>query len=249
MDHKLWDDLAVDYDKSVEDNQTPIITNYLKREIEILTSICRNITNSAKNYSIIDMGAGTGRVLFALDTNLKNNSLEFIGVEVSEPMLKRANQKNQTHNTFSNIEFLQHNLTESNLPEYFESSEPAIVMSLYNTLGVIPSDKRQMFVDNMKRIAGDDGLTILTAFNGDNFGFVAPKMYHPMMPMIKQIDDNSFDEKNRIFQNNLGFRSQWFTKNELKSLLHTEVDPIPIDIKIDAKLHTFGNVYLDRKIK
>jgi hypothetical protein len=116
-------------------------------------------------------------------------------------------------------------------------------------LGVIPSDKRQMFVDNMRSIAGDDGLTILTAFNGDNFGFVAPKMYRPMMPMIKQIDDNSFDEKNRIFQNNLGFRSQWFTKNELKSLLHTEVDPIPIDVKIDDKLHTFGNVYLDRKIK
>ena len=249
MDHKLWDDLAADYDKSVEDNQTPIITNYLKREIEILTSICRNITNSDKNYSIIDMGAGTGRVLFALDKNLKNNSLEFIGVEVSEPMLERANQKNQTHNTLSNIEFLKHDLTESNLPEYFESSRPAIVMCLYNTLGVIPSDKRQMFVDNMKRIAGDDGLTILTAFNGDNFGFVAPKMYHPMMPMIKQIDDNSFDEKNRIFQNNLGFRSQWFKQNELKSLLRTEVDPIPIDVKIDDKLHTFGNVYLDRKIK
>ena len=92
-------------------------------------------------------------------------------------------------------------------------------------------------------------MTILTAFNGDNFGFVAPKMYHPMMPMIKQIDDNSFDEKNRIFQNNLGFRSQWFKQNELKSLLRTEVDPIPIDVKIDDKLHTFGNVYLDRKIK
>ena len=249
MDHKLWDDLATDYDKSVEDNQTQTIIDYLNKEIEILTSICSNITNSVKNYSIIDMGAGTGRVLFALDKNLKNNSLEFIGVEVSEPMLERANQKNQTHNTLSNIEFLKHDLTESNLSEYFESSRPAIVMCLYNTLGVIPSDKRQMFVDNMKRIAGDDGLTILTAFNGDNFGFVAPKMYHPMMPMIKQIDDNSFDEKNRIFQNNLGFRSQWFKQNELKSLLRTEVDPIPIDVKIDDKLHTFGNVYLDRKIK
>lgn len=249
MDHKLWDDLATDYDKSVEENQTPTIIDYLNKEIEILTSICSNITNYTKNYSIIDMGAGTGRVLFALDKNLKNNSLEFIGVEVSEPMLERANQKNQTHNTLSNIEFLKHDLTESNLPEYFESSRPAIVMCLYNTLGVIPSDKRQMFVDNMKRIAGDDGLTILTAFNGDNFGFVAPKMYHPMMPMIKQIDDNSFDEKNRIFQNNLGFRSQWFKQNELKSLLRTEVDPIPIDVKIDDKSHTFGNVYLDRKIK
>ena len=122
-------------------------------------------------------------------------------------------------------------------------------MCLYNTLGVIPSDKRQMFVDNMRRIAGDDGLTIITAFNGDDFGFVAPQMYHPMMPMIRQIDDNSFDEDNRIFQNTLGFRSQWFKQNELKLLLHTEVEPITIDVKIDKNLHTFGNVLVDRKIK
>ena len=249
MDHKLWDDLAADYDKSVEDNQTPIITNYLNREIEILTSICSNVANYNKNFSIIDMGAGTGRVLFALDKNLKNNSIKFVGVEVSEPMLRRANQKNQTHYTSSNIEFLKHDLTESNLPEYFESIENAIVMCLYNTLGVIPSDKRQMFVDNMRRIAGDDGLTIITTFNGDDFAFVAPKMYHPMLPMIKQIDDNSFDEKNRIFQNNLGFRSQWFKQNESKSLLRTDVDPIPIDVTIDGEIHTFGNVFVDRKIK
>jgi len=249
VDHKLWDDLASDYDKSVEDNQTPTIINYLNREIEILTSICSSITNSHKNCSIIDMGAGTGRVLFALDKNLENNSIEFIGVEVSEPMLNRANQKIQNHNTLSNIKFQKYDLTESNLPAYFQSNEPTIVMCLYNTLGVIPSDKRQMFVNNMRSIAGDDGLTILTAFNGDDFGFVAPKMYHPMMPMIKQIDDNSFDEENKTFQNGLGFRSQWFTQNELKSLLRTEVEPIPIDVKIDGKLHTFGNVFVDRKIK
>jgi len=249
VDHKLWDDLASDYDASVEDNQTQIIVDYLNREIEILTSICRNITNRNKNCSIIDMGAGTGRVIFALDKNLENNSIEYIGVEVSEPMLNRSNQKNQNYITSSKIKFLKHDLTESNLHENFEYIGPTIVMCLYNTLGVIPSDKRQMFVDNMKRIAGDDGLTIITAFNGDDFGFIAPKMYHSMMPMIRQIDDDSFDEKNKIFQNNLGFSSQWFTQNELKSLLCTEVEPISIDVKIDGKLHTFGNVFVDREIK
>jgi hypothetical protein len=100
----------------------------------------------------------------------------------------------------------------------------------------------------MKSIAGEKGLTIITAFNGDNFGFVAPKLYNPMMPMIKQIDQNSFDEKNRMFQNGLGFRSQWFTKNELKTMLDTNVKPIPIDIIINDVSHTFGNVFVDRNI-
>ena len=249
MDHKLWYDLAVDYDKSVEDNPNPIIVNYLRREIEILTTLCKGMSESNHNCTIIDMGAGTGRVIFALDKNLHDNSIQFSGIEASEPMLNRANQKNQSHKGISKIGFLKYNLTEVNLAEYFESDATNIVMCLYNTLGVIPFNKRQIFVDNMRTIAGDDGLTILSAFNGDNFGFVAPKIYHPMLPMIKKIDDNSFDLGNKIFQNSLGFRSQWFTQNELKSMLCSKIDPIPIDVEIDGELCTLGNVFVDRKIK
>ena len=51
-------------------------------------------------------------------------------------------------------------LFEKNLSEYFQSDETNIVMCLYNTLGVIPSDKRQKFINNMKSIAGEKGLTI-----------------------------------------------------------------------------------------
>ena len=247
MDQNVWDDMAADYDKSVEDNQNPIIINYLRNEIEILGSLCKNISESNKNCSIIDMGAGTGRVIFALDENLQKDSVQFYGVEVSEPMLIRANQKNQNHKGTSNIKFLKYDLTDPHLLNYFESDETKIVMCLYNTLGVVPSHKRQNFVDNMISIAGDNGLAVITAFNGDDFGFVAPRLYNPMMPMIKQIDENSFDTENRIFQNGLGFRSQWFTKNELKSMLHSNVEPIPIDVVIDGKSYTFGNVFLNRK--
>ncbi|MDC0042022.1 class I SAM-dependent methyltransferase [Candidatus Nitrosopelagicus sp.] len=248
MDNEIWDDMARDYDKSVEDNQDAIIVNYIKKEIEILTTLCNRVYDSNKNCSIIDMGAGTGRVIFALDEKLQGNSIKFYGVEVSEPMLNYANQKKQNHEGISKIEFLKFDLTNVNLSEYFQSGETNIVMCLYNTLGVISSDKRQKFIDNMKKIAGKKGLTILTAFNGDDFGFVAPKLYNPMMPMIKQIDQNSFDETNRVFQNDIGFRSQWFTKNELKSMLDTNVEPIPINVTINDTLHTFGNVFIDRNI-
>ena len=248
MEKAIWDDMAIDYDKSVENNQDPIVANYLKKEIEILTSLCNRVYDSNKNCSIIDMGTGTGRVIFALDKKLQGNGIKFYGVEVSEPMLNRANQKNQNHEGVSKIEFLKFDLTDENLSEYFESDEKNIVMCLYNTLGVIPSDKRKKFINNMKSIAGENGLTVITAFNGDDFGFVAPKLYNPMMPMIKQIDQDSFDEKNRVFQNGLGFRSQWFTKNELKIMLDTNLEPIPINIVINDVPHTFGNVFVDRNI-
>ena len=43
MDHNLWDDLASDYDESVEDNQDPVITKYLDREMCILSRLCGNV--------------------------------------------------------------------------------------------------------------------------------------------------------------------------------------------------------------
>ena len=125
------------------------------------------------------MGAGTGRVIFALDKKLQNDSVQFYGVEVSDPMIKRANQKNKNHKGNSNIQFLKYDLRDPNLFEYFEYDTVNIVMCLYNTLGVIPSDKRQLFVDNMIRIAGDNGLVVITAFNGDNFGFCGPQIIPP----------------------------------------------------------------------
>ena len=247
MDHTVWDDMAADYDKSVEDNRSPIIVDYLRKEIEIIAGLCRNISESNGKCSIIDMGAGTGRAIFALDEKLQRDSIQFYGVEVSEPMLIRANQKNLNHKGTSSIKFLKYDLTDSELLNYFESDKTNIVMCLYNTLGVVPSDKRQNFVDNMLSIAGDNGLAIITAFNGDDFGFVAPRLYKPMFPMIKQIDENSFDKESRVFQNGLGFRSQWFTKTQLKSMLHSNVEPISIDVVIDDKSYTFGNVFVNRK--
>ena len=248
MDQKIWDNLAVDYDKSVEDNENSLIVNYLKREIDILATLCESMCRLNNNCSIIDMGAGTGRVVFALDKKLHNTNVQFYGVEISEPMLNYAHKKNLNHERFSKIDFVKSDLTNSNLYKYFNLNETNIVICSYNTLGVIPFDKRQKFVDNMKTIAGEKGLVILTTFNGDNFSFVAPKLYNSMMPMIRKIDDDSFDEKNRLFQNSLGFHSQWFTKNELKSMLNSDVEPISIDVTINDVSYTFGNVFVDRAI-
>ena len=244
MDNKSWDGLAADYDKSVEDNQNPLIINYLEKEIEILDALCQKHGDSYKNFSIIDMGAGTGRVVFALDKKLRNDSIKFFGVENSDSMLNYANQKNISHDGLSEITFLKYDLTDSKLSQYFELKNSNIVMCSYNTLGVVPSDKRLSFINNMKTIAGKNGLVILTMFNGDDFSFVAPKMYHSMIPMIKKIDDDSFDEENRVFHNSLGFRSQWFTKNEINSLLDSTLDPFPINVIIGDTSKTFGNVFV-----
>ena len=105
MNKEIWDDMAINYDNSVEDNQDPIICDYLKKEIEILTTLCNRVYDSSNDCSIIDMGAGTGRVIFALDEKLQRNAIKFYGVEVSEPMLNHANKKNKITKKFQKLNF------------------------------------------------------------------------------------------------------------------------------------------------
>ena len=83
------------------------------------------------------MGAGTGRVVFALDEKLHNTTVQFYGVEISETMLNYANKKNHNRERFSKIDFFQSDLTTPDLSKYFNLNETNIVICSYNTLGVI----------------------------------------------------------------------------------------------------------------
>jgi hypothetical protein len=71
-------------------------------------------------------------------------------------------------------------------------------------------------------------------------------MYVPMNEMVRQIDEDSFDEEKLAFRNRLGYYSQWFTQNHLLELLHSSAEPIPINVILDENMHTFGHVFLDR---
>lgn len=248
MNKKSWDDLSLDYDKSVEENKDPVIAGYLQREMHIVGGLCKKVIGKNNiRCSVVDMGSGTGRVIFSLGEILKDESISFFGVDNSSHMIKRANEKRLKHYLENqNITFLTHDLTDPELHSLFEPDTTYIVMCLYNTFGVIPPENRDIFVDNMCHLAGKTGLVIISVFNGDDFGFVAPKLYMPMKKMVKQIDDDSFDENNRVFQNKLGYSSQWFTKEEMSAFLKSKIRPIPIDVSVDGISRTLGHVFINR---
>ena len=105
---------------------------------------------------------------------------------------------------------------------------------------------RWQFFDNMTRLAGKDGLALVSAFNGDDFTFVATRMYVPMREMVKQIDGDSFDEEKLAFKNRLGYYSQWFTQNQILQLLRSDTEPVPIIAVLDGNEHAFGHIFSNR---
>ena len=245
MDSDAWGDMSSEYDNSVEKNPDPVISNYLSEEIRIIGNLCKKIIKPDTKFTIIDMGSGTGRVLFTLRQAL-GDSISYCGLDASKSMIKLSKKKQSGMN--KNISFLNYDVTNPAIDELFDDDSVKITMCMYNTVGVITPNKRQPFFDNMIRLAGKHGLALVSAFNGDNFAFAAPRLYGPMKKMVKQIDEDSFDEEKLAFKNNLGYYSQWFTKNQLLELLHSDVKPIPINMSLNNNIYTFGHVFSNRKV-
>jgi len=246
MNGDAWNDMSSEYDDNVEGNFDPVISGYLSEEIKITSNLCKKIINPDAKYTIIDMGSGTGRVLFTLRSIL-GDSISYCGLDVSKSMIQLSKNK-QSDMKDRNISFLNYDATNPEIDNLFDDDSIKITMCMYNTVGVIDVTKRQQFFDNMIRLAGKNGLVLISAFNGDDFSFAAPKMYVPMEKMIKQIDGDSFDEKKLAFKNKLGYYSQWFTKNQMLDLLRSNVTPIPINVSLNKHAHTFGHIFLNRSV-
>lgn len=248
MDGSDWNDMSSAYDDNVENNSDSVISGYISEEIRIASEFCKKIMRSNVKYTIIDMGSGTGRVLFSLQKIL-GNSVSYCGLDVSESMIQMSKDKRDEISA-ENISFLKYDATNPAVHDLFDGDDSVkITMCMYNTVGVIDPALRRQFFDNMTGLAGKDGLALVSAFNGDDFAFAAPMMYMPMKKMVRQIDDDSFDEEKLAFRNSLGYYSQWFTKNHMLQLLHSAAEPVPINVVVDKNIRrTFGHVFSDRDV-
>ena len=241
-----WDDMSSEYDNCVENNSSPVISNFIEEEIRIISDICKKFIQPDKKYTIIDLGCGTGRVLFSL-YGILGDSIAYCGLDASEPMIQLSKTK-QSKLNLKNISFQNYDVTNTKIDELFDNDSIKIPMCVYNTVGVIPVSKREQFFENMKRLAGNEGFALVSAFNGDDFTFASPQIYHPMKSMVKQIDANSFDEEKLAFRNSLGYYSQWFKKTQLQKFLKSQVDPIPIEVFVENAPHILGHVFVDRYV-
>ena len=186
-------------------------------------------------------------MLFSL-YKILGDSVSYCGLDASESMIQLSKTK-QSKLNFKNISFQNYDVTNTEINELFDDDSVKIPMCVYNTVGVIPVPKREQFFDNMIQLAGKDGFALVSAFNGDDFVFAAPQIYHPMKSMVKQINDDSFDVDKLAFKNNLGYYSQWFKKNQLQKFLKSKEIPIPIKVSINDQRHTLGHVFVDRMLE
>jgi len=67
MDGDAWNGMSSEYDDCVERNDDRVISNFIGEEIRIVADLCERFIEPDRKHTIIDMGSGTGRVLFSLN--------------------------------------------------------------------------------------------------------------------------------------------------------------------------------------
>ena len=92
MDDHSWNDMSSLYDDNVEKNVDPVISGYISEEIRIASDLCKKIMKPDVKYTIIDMGSGTGRVLFSLQ-KIFGDYASYCGLDVSESMIQLSKNK------------------------------------------------------------------------------------------------------------------------------------------------------------
>ena len=108
MDDESWNDMSSQYDDNVEKNSDPVVSGYVSEEIRITSDLCKKVMKPNVKYTLIDMGSGTGRVLFAL-RKILGNSASYCGLDVSDSMIKISKNK-QSEADVGNVSFLKYDV-------------------------------------------------------------------------------------------------------------------------------------------
>jgi len=108
-----------------------------------------------------------------------------------------------------------------------------IVCAMLNTLGIMNRKTRKCSIKEMKEIAGENGIIVISVFDGSRFAEGVEKIYFPLSKFVGDFrPEINIDYEKRVFTTAKGYYSHWFEENELEDLLKEE-DLDIVDLKRD----------------
>lgn len=180
--------------------------NYMQKELEFIGRI-----PNAKNRTLIDLGAGYGRV----ENELSRLAREVIAIELLDDMYHELESRARA---LPNVTAVHANITnlEQSL-EDFMFNEPVFLV-LQNTLGVIEGDI-QKFLSKLKAFAkANNGEIVLSLFRQEDFESWGSGVYTKAQKMIGSVDLSKSDVKKGLIRTETGYTSKWWTQEDVDKL-------------------------------
>ena len=117
--------------------------NHLARKIYV--NIIENKINNSDKINVLDLGCGTGELLFQL--SVLNKKLNCVGVDLSEKMLNRAKEKKR------DIKFML-----SDIVRYKSNKKFDLILSTNDALNYICPSDLNLFFDNLYELCKKDSI-------------------------------------------------------------------------------------------
>ena len=137
------------YDQRAEEYDQEMISKFGEYYFRVIKKIVE-FTQPKKEDVVLDIGAGTGAVSFALASRVK----KVIAVDVSEGMLKEARKKAEDAN-IQNIEFVVGDFLNPNVSEKVD----AIVSNI--AFHHLTDEEKEKAIKNMASLLNDSGRIVL----------------------------------------------------------------------------------------
>jgi len=169
--------------KAIE-NPLPELKATFNAEFELLKS------NIKKNYTVIDVGSGTGRPADILASYCKKLLL----LDNSELMIEEAMTRIKG---IDNIEIVNGDALNMS----FSENSFDLTYATYNLIGSIEKNQRQILVNEMRRVAKQDSKIINITWKDDDVTTKFLKKYYPSIGIdIIEVDDSKTITSKGIFE-------------------------------------------------
>jgi tRNA (cmo5U34)-methyltransferase len=138
-------------------NVVPIFDEHVRKSVPMYDEIHHLITDIAgwflqDNTNVYDIGTSTGEVISNLINTYKTKEINYIGIDSSEDMCRKANER---FNNYKNVKILNQDVTIN-----FKFENASLITSVL-TVQFIPETKRQNLINKIYEGLNKGGAFIL----------------------------------------------------------------------------------------
>ena len=225
---------AEKYIELVEKSYLPL----LKELIETEATLINNIDN-LNEKSVIDLGAGYGRIIPVIASNYKS----YCGIEINKQMFSELEKR---CNKIENCTAIHGDMT--NLTSYVDAiqikEENCLFLLLQNTIGTIEGDLTTLLSQIRIVLENIKNSIVISFFKSSKISTSGLELFAAISDMVGQADLKKCDFDNGFFRSNTGYEAKWWSESEIKMIIKKLSAKVISKIESDAFIiyHLKSNV-------
>ncbi len=157
-----------------------------KDTLNYVVEKCQKFCGDPADCALIEVGCGTGDVLLGTASKFWYS----MGMDINKDFLEYC-RKVTPQSVEGKVEFIQGCVTQlsdivNSHPKLEPSAHPSqrkVVVCVNNTIGIFPKAIKEKAYQQMKEVAGNDGIIVVGFWNGKHFGEALQHFYH-MNPVL-----------------------------------------------------------------